>query len=91
MAGRMIVSDHSMASACTAMLGWRKDSGAGWHFTAPGKPMQNGFVESFNSRMRDEFLNEMLFFEREQTAYSCFLTDPGVAPSLLLNARWRCD
>ncbi len=25
------------------------------------KPMQNGFVESFNGRMRDELLNETLF------------------------------
>ena len=23
-----------------------------WHYIAPGKPMQNGFVESFNGRMR---------------------------------------
>ena len=29
-----------------------------WHYIAPGKPMQNGFVESFNGRMRDECLNE---------------------------------
>jgi transposase InsO family protein len=28
---------------------------------APGKPMQNGFVESFNGRLRDECLNEHLF------------------------------
>ena len=28
---------------------------------APGKPMQNGFVESFNGRMRDELLNETMF------------------------------
>ena len=28
----------------------------------PGKATQNGFVESFNGRMRDEFLNETLFF-----------------------------
>ena len=32
-----------------------------WLSIAPGKPMQNGFVESFNGRMRDEFLNETLF------------------------------
>ena len=28
-----------------------------WHYIAPGKPMQNGYVESFNVRMRDELLN----------------------------------
>ena len=32
-----------------------------WHYIAPGKPMQNAFVESFNGRLRDEFLNETLF------------------------------
>ncbi len=26
------------------------------------KPMQNGYVESFNGRMRDELLNDSLFF-----------------------------
>ena len=30
--------------------------------SAPGKPAQNGFVESFDGRMRDELLNESLFF-----------------------------
>ncbi len=32
-----------------------------WHYDAPGKPQQNGFVESFNGRFRDECLNEHLF------------------------------
>ena len=27
----------------------------------PGKPQQNGFIESFNGRLRDELLNETLF------------------------------
>ncbi|MGY3131223.1 transposase InsO family protein [Bradyrhizobium sp. USDA 4501] len=44
------------------MLAWCKETGIDWHFIAPGKPMQNGFVESFNGRMRDELLNETLFF-----------------------------
>ena len=32
-----------------------------WHYIAPGKPIRNGFVESFNGRLRDECLNEHLF------------------------------
>ena len=28
------------------------------HFIAPGKPVQNAFIESFNGRLRDECLNE---------------------------------
>jgi len=31
-----------------------------WHYIAPGGPIQNGYVESFNGRMRDELLNETL-------------------------------
>ena len=59
----MIVSDHGTEFTCNAMLAWCKDAAIDWHFIAPGKPMQNGFVESFNGRMRDELLNETLFFD----------------------------
>lgn len=31
------------------------------HFTRPGKPMDNAFIESFNGRFRDECLNEHCF------------------------------
>jgi putative transposase len=31
------------------------------YYISPGKPQQNGFVESFIGRLRDEFLNEHLF------------------------------
>ena len=44
-----------------AILKWCTEHKIEWHYIAPGKPMQNGFVESFNGRMRDEFLNETLF------------------------------
>ncbi len=30
-------------------------------FIDPGKPQQNGFIESFNGSLRDELLNEKLF------------------------------
>ncbi len=32
-------------------------------YIQPGKPVQNAFIESFNSRFRDECLNEELFFD----------------------------
>jgi transposase InsO family protein len=43
------------------VLAWCGEIGVEWHYIAPGKPMQNGYVESFNGRMRDELLNETLF------------------------------
>ena len=57
-----IVSDNGTEFTCNAMLAWCKDNAIDWHFIAPGKPIQNAFIESFNGRMRDEFLNETLFF-----------------------------
>jgi len=58
----MIVSDNGTEFTSTAILAWAQDHGVDWHYIAPGKPTQNGFVESFTGRMRDELLNESLFF-----------------------------
>jgi putative transposase len=58
----MIVSDNGTEFTSTAILAWAEDQRVAWHYIAPGKPTQNGFVESFNGRMRDELLNESLFF-----------------------------
>ena len=49
----------------------------GWHFIAPGRPIQNGFRDSFNGRMRDELLNEGLF--------------KGLDHARMLLARWVED
>tara|TARA_B100001109_G_C18805381_1_gene446952 strand:- start:27 stop:848 length:822 start_codon:yes stop_codon:yes gene_type:complete len=57
----MVVSDNGTELTSNAMLKWQQDRGVEWHYIAPGKPMQNGFVESFNGRLRDECLNEHLF------------------------------
>lgn len=59
----VIVSDHGTEFTSNAMLAWTEEAKVGWHFIAPGKPMQNGVCESFNGRMRDELLNETLFFD----------------------------
>lgn len=56
-----MVSDNGTELTSDAILGWQQDNGVGWHYIAPGKPMQNGYVESFNGRLRDELLNETLF------------------------------
>jgi putative transposase len=56
-----IVSDNGTELTSRAMLEWQNDSGVGWHHIAPGKPQQNGFIGSFNGRLRDECLNEEAF------------------------------
>lgn len=62
----LIVSDHGTEFTSNAMLAWSEETGVAWHFIAPGKPMQNGICEAFNSKMRDELLNETLFFGLDQ-------------------------
>lgn len=56
-----IVSDNGTELTSMAILKWCEATRVEWHYIAPGKPMQNGFVESFNGRLRDECLNETLF------------------------------
>ena len=56
-----IVSDNGTELTSNAVLSWSGEVGIDWHYIAPGKPTQNGTVESFNGRMRDELLNETLF------------------------------
>ncbi|OQW46653.1 MAG: transposase [Proteobacteria bacterium SG_bin6] len=56
-----VVSDNGTELTSSAILRWSQERRAEWHYIAPGKPMQNGFVESFNGRLRDECLNETLF------------------------------
>ena len=58
----MIVSDNGTELTSHAIFAWTKDHGVEWHYITPGRPMQNGFAESFNGKMRDELLNETLFF-----------------------------
>jgi putative transposase len=58
----MIVSDNGTEFTSNAVLTWAGAFAIDWHYIAPGKPMQNAYVESFNGRMRDELLNESLFF-----------------------------
>ena len=59
---------HGMSSA--TYYAWKAKFGGlarvEWQYIAPGKPTQNGFIESFSGRMRDELLNETLFFTVRQ-------------------------
>ncbi len=62
----LIVSDNGTGLTSNAILAWQEENRVGWHYIAPGKPMQNGFAESFNGRFRDECLNEHLFHSLAQ-------------------------
>lgn len=56
----LVVSDICTELTSNAILKWREDRQVKWHCIALVKPMQNGFVESFNGCLRDECLNVLL-------------------------------
>ena len=58
---KTIVSDNGTEFTSMAILKWVQDTGIDWHYIVRGKPQQNGFIESFNGKLRDECLNETLF------------------------------
>ncbi|GGE50585.1 transposase [Niveispirillum cyanobacteriorum] len=72
-----IVSDNGTEMTSRAMLEWTNRTGVDWHYIAPGKPQQNGFVESFNGKLRDECLNEEVF--------------ANLAEARAVIERWRLD
>lgn len=59
-------SDNGPEFISHAVAKWAADHGVTLHFIEPGKPTQNGRMESFNGRMRDECLNQHLFTSLEE-------------------------
>ncbi len=56
-----ILSDNGTEFTSNAVLSWCQEKGQSWRYIEPGKPYQNGNIESFNGKLRDECLNEHLF------------------------------
>ena len=56
-----IRSDNGPEFAAKAVRGWIAGVGARTAFIAPGSPWENGYVESFNGKLRDELLDGEVF------------------------------
>jgi putative transposase len=54
-------SDNGPEFAAEAVWSWLEASGSGALYVAPASPWQNGYAESFHSKLRDEFLNREEF------------------------------
>ncbi len=52
-----IRSDNGPEFAAEAVRSWLESTGSAALYVAPGSPWQNGYAESFHSKLRDEFLN----------------------------------
>jgi putative transposase len=71
-----IVSDNGTELTSNAVLRSAAER-VSWHYIQPGKPVQNAFIESFNRKLRDEYLHEHFFF--------------GLAEARHLIEAWRQD
>jgi putative transposase len=60
-----ITVDHGTEFTSTALDEWCYQRGVKLDFIRPGKPTENGFIESFNGRLRDECLNVIEFVSLE--------------------------
>ena len=72
---KVITCDNGTEFTSKAMQAWAIRHNVRLNFTKPGCPTQNAYVESFNGRMRDEHLNQQLFF--------------GLTDARLSTERWR--
>jgi transposase InsO family protein len=57
-----IRSDNGPEFVAKAVQGWIAAVGAKTAYIEPGSPWENGFIESFNARLRDELLDGEIFY-----------------------------
>ncbi len=66
-------TDNGPEFTSRAFMGWAQKHGIRHILIEPGRPMQNGYIESFNGKFRDECLNEQ-WFETLQQARAAIAT-----------------
>ena len=57
-----IRSDNGPEFVAKDLRKWLADTGATTLYIEPGSPWENDYCESFNSKLRDEFLNPEIFY-----------------------------
>ena len=66
-----IRSDNGTEFIADVIKGWCEESEADPLYIEPGAPWQNGSVESFNSRLRDELLSSKIFTALAEAQLLC--------------------
>ena len=59
-------SDNGPEFIAKAVQDWIAAVGAKTAYIAPGSPWENGYCESFNSKLRDELLNGEIFYSLKE-------------------------
>ena len=70
-------SDNGSEFTNTKVRTWLNELGAKTLFIAPGSPWENGYIESFNGKMRDELLNREIFYTLQEAR--------------VIIEQWRCE
>ena len=70
-----LLSDNGPELTATAVRKWLARVGVTPLFIGPGSPWENGYIESFNGKLRDELLDRELFYT--------------LAEAHILQERWR--
>lgn len=60
-----IVIDHGTEFTSQSLNQWSQQNQVALHFITPGRPMENGYIESFHGKFREECLNEQWFLTLE--------------------------
>lgn len=66
-----IRSDNGPEFTAKKVKKWLSDMGVKTLFIEPGSPWENGYMESFNSHMRDECLDREIFVGMDELRYMC--------------------
>ena len=61
-----IRSDNGPEFTARAVSNWLNGLGVNTLFIEPGSPWENGYIESFNRKMRDELLDREIFTTLEE-------------------------
>ncbi len=56
-----IIVDNGAEFTSKALDQWAYENHVQLHFITPGRPMENGYIESFHGKFREECLNEHWF------------------------------
>ena len=59
-------SDNGPEFVAKDLRKWLADTGSKTLYIEPGSPWENGYCESFNSKLRDEFLNGEIFYSLKE-------------------------
>jgi putative transposase len=59
---KVLFCDNGPEFVAKDLRKWLADTGAKTLYIEPGSPWENGYCESFNSKLREEFLNPEIFY-----------------------------